>query len=197
MESLFDKDPTQGPPLSNYDRIEKEIAHLKKGTSVRTAPGQQGRKIGSWVLISVILAIIGFYVMDPFIYALKKSDAIDIYLYLHNCDGKTSTDALLATQIFSDDEIRALNKRQGSFQDYFSSPQEAEAKAAAIVHFIDGLHNLHANRYDQLSTIDKIRCVLFVRNGLLPPMSWNMLNPTVEYEAPAPAAPPTDAPQQN
>lgn len=180
MESLFDKDPSQGPPLSNYEKIASEISHLKKGKSVRQTPGQTTRKLAPIIFILVVLAFIGLYIMDPFLYAWHKYEAIHAYLYLHNYDSATATDALAATRILSEDEILALNQRKGSFQDYYPSAQAAEAEAATIVQFMDGLQNLQMNKYDQLDPLNKLRCFIFIRSGFATPTSWNCLNPVVE-----------------
>jgi len=117
--------------------------------------------------------------MDPFLYALHKSDAIRIYLYLHTYGAGPETNALIASGIFSQDEIATLNRRQGSFQDYFPSPDQAARKATAIVDYMNGLRALHEGNYKQLDPIGKVRCVLFISTGLPLPTTWTSLTPTV------------------
>lgn len=178
MESIFSKDPT-ARALTVYDRIAPEITHLKKGGSVRDG-SNAGSKTGAWAASIALGILLVLFFMDPFLYAMHKSDAIRAYLYLHNHDSTSATDALVASQIFSQDEIMAMNGRQGSFQNYFSSPAQAKHRAASIVGYMSGLHNLHYGDYPQLDPIGKLRYLLFIRVGLYPPTVWSGLNPSID-----------------
>ncbi len=179
MESLFGKAPAERAPLTPHEQIASEITHLKKKTSVRHGAAARS-KTAAIVTLLVICALIGLYFMDPFLYAMHKSEAIRAYLYLHNHDAGPQVDALVASRILSEDEIAALNRRQGSYLDYYSSPAEAERQAAAIVSYVQGMRALRAGRYQQLDPIGKLRFVLFIRSGLLPPTDWRALNPSVD-----------------
>ncbi len=117
--------------------------------------------------------------MDPFLYAWHKSDAIKAYLYLHNHYSDSSTQALASSGIFTKSEIRQMNEREGNYDDYFSSANEAQQKASGIVGFMAGIRDLRAGRYDLLDPIGKLRFLLFVRIGLNPPTVWSGLNPSV------------------
>jgi hypothetical protein len=178
MESLFEKDPAERAPLTPYEQIQAEITHLQKKTSVREQTASRNKMAITFTVL-VFCTLIGLYIMDPFFYALHKTEAIRTYLYLHNYDSGSQVDALIASHIFSEDEIAALNRQQGSFQDYYASPAEAEREAKTIVSYIQGLHDLRAGQYDQLDPIGKVRFVLFIRSGLEPPTSWKFLNPTI------------------
>src|SRR5271170_6570208 len=128
MASIFSRTP---PPrrLSLDEILAPELTHLKKGSSVRHTTARS--KTTPWILTIAICALLGLYFMDPFLYAMHKSEAIRAYLYLHQNDSPSSTQALADSQILSQDEIAALNQRQGNYQDYFSSSQDAEEQAAA------------------------------------------------------------------
>ena len=180
MASIFTKDTTRTRPPTNLEKIEKEISHLVGGSSVRKKPGESTKRFASWVLILVVGSLLALYFMDPFVYAMRKSSAISVYLYLNNHEAGDATKALIATHIFTKDELYALNRRQGSYQAYFASPGEAKKAAAVIVAYMKGVSDLQSGRYDDLDDLNKIRFRLFVDNGLRPPRTWNMLNPSVE-----------------
>jgi len=181
MASLFTKDPTARAPLPPYsfERIEREIAHLRKSGSIRSKPGEN-LTVTRMVSFIAICALLWLYFMDPFLYAYHKGDAIRTYLYLSHYGGEQKAQALVATRIFTASEIRALNHRQGSFQDYFSSPAQADQTADSIMNYMNGLYYLQMGDYDALDPIGKLRYLLFIKTGLLPPTDWSGLTPTVE-----------------
>jgi hypothetical protein len=178
--SLFSKDPSEKPPVSPYaaERIEHEIAHLRKGSSVRD-PKQARRSLAAWLLVLFVLGLLWLFFMDPILHGFKRGEAIRTYLYLHGFGSEQKARALLATGIFTEPEIEQLNRRQGAFQDYFSSPAAAERKSDAIVDYLNGVTNLHASRYEKLDPVGKIRYQLFVRWGLMPPTDWSAFDPSI------------------
>lgn len=180
MASLFDKDSGVDRPLTNDERIAPEVAHLKKSTSVRHGPGAATRTSLPYLITLLVCALLWLYGMDPVLYAWHRNDAIKIYVYLHNYGSQAKINALLATHIFTHDEISTLDARQGSFQGYFTSATEAEDQADSIVKYIQSVQDLHDGKYDQLDTLGKIRYVLFIKPGLYVPTSWNALNPAVK-----------------
>jgi hypothetical protein len=177
MGSIFTKKPATRPPTA-LDRIGPEIKHLKKGISVRE--GNSRSKAAAWIASIALLLLIGLFFMDPFLYSLRKSEAIRAYVYLHNYASASSTSGLVASGIFSKDEIRVMNDRRGTFQDYFSSVTEAENQAVTVVDFINGLHALRHGKYEQLDRLGKLRYLLFIRIGIDPPMAWSGINPSVD-----------------
>jgi hypothetical protein len=179
MESIFKKTPVPNAPPTVYERIGPEITHLKKSSSSRYGADNRS-EITRWPALIIFCSLLTLYIMDPFLYAWHKYEAIQVYLYLHNYESGPATDDLVAARLFSPDEIRSLNKRSGDLQDSFASAQAAKDKAAAIVSYINSLRDLHAGRYDKLDHIGKLRYVLFVRNGVYLPDEWDFLNPSVE-----------------
>lgn len=180
MESLFSKDPTARPPLPPYaiERIQQEIEHLRKRSSVRSA---RAESLGPTRFFSAfaLCALLWLYFMDPFLYAYHKGDAIRTYLYLHDHGNEQKAASLVSTGIFSEMEARYLSNQQGPFPEYFASPQEAEQTADAIIGYMNGLSDLRAGQYDRLDPIGKLRYLLFVRQGFLPPNSWDALSPSI------------------
>jgi len=180
MASLFSKDPTARPPLPPYafERIEQEIAHLRAVSARHKA--EEKTTMARVISCLAICTLLWLYFMDPFLYAYHKGEAIRTYLYLHNYGGEQKTQALLATQILSPSEKEALDHRQGSYQDYFANTVQAEQTADSIVNYMNGLYYLRKGDYDELDPVGKLRYLLFFRTGLLPPIDWSGLTPSVQ-----------------
>jgi hypothetical protein len=175
MGSLFGQQPAPREPTA-LERIGPEITHLKNKTSVRDGAA---RRRMPWTIAVILFTLLALYIMDPFLYAWHRYEAVRTYLYLHNYDSSAAIQALVDTGIFTPDEILTMNNEHGSYQDYFSSPHEAEQTAASIVRYIKGLRDLHAGNYERLDVLGKIRYTFFVSTGLIPPTTWDVLNPSV------------------
>ena len=169
-----------GKPSSPFARelIEKEIAHLKKKGSVRHAQ-EERRHLSRGLMILAILGVLWLYFMDPILYAYDRGDAIRTYLYLHKYGNDAKAAALAASGFLSAYETQQLDKRQGSFQDYFNGTEAADRKADALIRYLQGVHNLHQDNYPALSPLNKFRYTVFVKTGLTPPAQWEFLNPSI------------------
>ena len=176
--SLFHKNTPESPSANPYELIEPEIVHLKKGYSIRHG-ARPKRKTPPWLVIIGFCGLAWLYLMDPFLHAWYKGEAIRTYLYLHNYGAGPLGGELIATQIFSSDEVQVLNHRQGSFQDYYSSPQAANREAQTIINYMTALHLLHAGKYRQLDPMGRMRYLLFIRTGIVLPTDWSVLDPSV------------------
>jgi hypothetical protein len=176
--SLFHKKTPENPSPTPYERIEPEIAHLKKGSSVRYGPKAKAATV-PWLVLLALCGLAGLYLMDPFLHAWYKGEAIRTYLYLHNFGAGPQADKLVATQILSAAEVETLNRRQGSFQDYYATPEAANHQAQAIIDYMTAVHLLHDDQYQQLDPVGKIRCLLFIRTGINLPTEWSFLDPSV------------------
>jgi hypothetical protein len=179
-KSLFHKNSPEdsSPKPSPYDLIGHEIGHLKKGSSVRHGTNVPA-SMAPWVIALALCGVAWLYVMDPVIHAWDKGEAVRVYLYLHNYDPGETVDKLVASQIFSPDEVEVLNHRSGSFQDYFVSPEAANRKAEAITTYMAGVKLLHAGEYEKLDPVGKIRYTLFIHPWIFLPTRWSFLDPTV------------------
>ena len=188
-KSLFDKNTPQDRPPTVYERLEPEIAHLKKGSSVRY--GAQRKKTSvPWLIVLAVCAFCWLYVMDPVMHAWYRGEAIRTYLYLHNYGAGPMANNLAATGIFSPDEIHVLDHRQGSFQDYYGSVDAANKQAETIIHYMDSVRHLHAGDRKQLDILGRVRYNLFIRPGIYLPTQWDFLNPSVGEEDRPPDLPP-------
>jgi len=177
-KSLFQRNPPEDRPSTPYELIEPEIVHLKKGTSVRHGPRAQ-RKSSPWLIILGFCGLVLLYVLDPFLHAWYKGEAVRTYLYLHNYGAGPLADNLVATHILSEDEVNVLNHRQGSFQDYYASPDAANQEAQTIIDYVNGVKLLHAGKYQHLNPVGRLRYLIFIRMGLNPPTDWTSLDPSV------------------
>ena len=177
-KSLFHKSPEENSSPTPYELIEPEIVHLKKGYSIRHGPRAKTTK-HHWLVILALCGVGWLYVMDPFMHAWYKGEAIRTYLYLHNYGSAPVASDLIATQIFSPNEVAALNRRQGSFQDYYASPETANREAQTIIDYMAALNLLHAGKYQQLDPVGRMRYLLFIRTGLVLPTEWSFLDPSV------------------
>jgi hypothetical protein len=183
MASIFGKDPSQEPGQSAYarERIEKEIEHLKKPKSTRQGADER-KTLGIFVCSVIALVLFGLYAMDPFLFSWYKGDAIKDYLYLHNYDTGQKAQALATCGILTPADVQILNQRQGSFQDYYPSLQEADKNADSIIGFMNGLSKLRNGPPDDLDALGKIRYNLFCKWGVIPPKEWSALNPVIKDE---------------
>jgi hypothetical protein len=178
-KSLFHNDsPEEKRQPTPQELIEKEIVHLKKGSSVRYgAKGGAGNK--PWLVIIAFLGLGWLYLMDPIYHAWYKGEAVRAYLYLHAFDGGSIANNLIASRILAPEEVEVLNHRTGSFQDYYKSPDDAAKRANVIIDYMAKVKLLHAGDYKALDPVGRMRCVLFVRTGLVLPTAWSFLDPSV------------------
>jgi hypothetical protein len=178
-KSLFHKTTREGASPTPYELIEPEIVHLKKGYSIRYGPKAK-KTAPPWLVILAFCGLAWLYLMDPFFHAWYKGEAIRTYLYLHNYGTGPVAANLIATHIFSPDEVTVLNHRQGSFQDYYASPEAANRQAEVIINYMTALQLLHAGKYEQLDPVGRMRYLLFIRTGIVLPTDWSFLDPSVE-----------------
>jgi hypothetical protein len=179
MESLFRKKIAADRPPTPQELIEPEIVHLKKGYSIRH--GEKGRnKRPPWLTLLAFGGLLWLYLMDPLFHAWYKGEAIRTYLYLHNYGTGSQAGNLAASGILASDEIQVLDRRQGSFQDYYKSPGAAEEQAQTIIDYMANLHLLHAGKYQTLDPVGRMRYLLFIRTGLVLPTDWTFLDPALD-----------------
>jgi len=168
-----------GQPRFERELIEKEIEHLKNRKSVRHAQEVQR----GWSKMLIAAAVLGFlwlYLMDIVLFSYNRGDAIRVYLYLHNYGDDQKASAVANSGLLTPDEVAQLNRRQGSFQDFYNGTEAAEKKAGELIDYMNQVHALHNHQYDSLSTVNKVRYVLFMDTGLIPPTHWDALNSSID-----------------
>jgi hypothetical protein len=180
-KSLFHKKPVPDPSLTPYELIEPEIVHLKKGYSIRHG-AKTRKKSPLWLVVLGFCGLAWLYLMDPIIHAWYKGEAAKTYVYLHNYGAGPLVDNLIKSGILTLDEIDVLNRRHGSFQGYYPSPQAADDEAQKIIDYMDSVHQLHNGLYQDLDPIGRMRYLLFIRTGLVLPTDWAFLDPNIKDE---------------
>jgi hypothetical protein len=177
-QSLFQRKPAESSngPLSPIQLIEREIDHLKRGTSVRHGNRPQ-RKASAWFFGLAVCASVLLYILDPIEHAWYRGDAISAYLYLHSYGTGHDADRLAGCGILRPEEVAELNDMHGSYQDSYDSPQAAARSAQAVVYFMTQAKELRAGHYYQLDWLERVRYILFIRTGLVPPLAWDFLDP--------------------
>jgi hypothetical protein len=180
-QSLFQRktEPAKGP-LTPIQLIEQEIDHLKKGTSVRHGKKTKRMAASSWILALVLFGVALLYFLDPIEHAWYRYDAIRAYLYLHSYGAGRDANELANCGILRTEEVGQLDNMHANYQDYYDSPQAAARTAQAVVTYMTQVKELHAGHYAQLDWLEKIRYVLFVRPGLVPPKAWDSLDPGLQ-----------------
>jgi hypothetical protein len=169
---------TKPAPYSR-ELIEKEIDHLKKRRGTRSAADHQ-RAWSKVIVCAVIFGLLWLWGMDAVLFSYNRGDAINVYVYLHNYGNDAKATALAQSGLLTDDEVKVLNARQGSFQDYFKGPAAASARADQLIGYMHQVSALQQGRYDALSPLNKARYLLFIRTGLIPPTRWNALNSSID-----------------
>jgi hypothetical protein len=178
MSSPADSTP---PGLPRFDRalIDKEIDHLKKRKGVRHAQ-ESTHDWSKMLVVAAVLGVLWLYFMDVFLFSYNRGDAIRAYLYLHNYGDDQKATALANSGLLTPYEVAQLNRRQGSFQDYFNGTGPAEEKTAELIAYMDQVRALHERHYDSLSPVNKVRYGLFMETGLIPPTHWDELDSSID-----------------
>jgi hypothetical protein len=177
-KSLFQKNNPEDPAPTPYELIEPEIVHLKKGYSIRHGP-QARKKRPLWLVSLAFCGLAWLYLMDPVVHAWYKGEAMRTYLYLHNYGSAAMCDKLMVSQILTPDDAVVLNRRTGSFQDYYPSPDAANHQAEDIIAYMTNVKRLHNGDYEPLNPFWRLRYALFIYPGLVVPTQWDFLDPSV------------------
>jgi len=177
-KSLFHKETPEDRSPTPHELIEPEIVHLKKGYAVRYGPKAK-KRTPPWLVILALCVLTGLYIMDPVYHAWYKGEAAKTYLYLRNYGSGPLADNLIATKIFTEEEVDNLNHRQGSFQDYYESPAAANHQADVIIKYMNDVKLLHAGKYETLDPVGRLRYAIFIYPGLVLPEQWGFLDPSV------------------
>jgi len=178
-EPLFQRKTETAPaPITPHDLIEKEVAHLKKGTTARYGD-QPARKMSSWLIVLAVGALLWLYLMDPIEHAWYKGEAMHTYRYLHNYGAGKDFSELAASGILKPEELHQLDLSTQTDKDYYDTPATAARTAQTIIAYMASVKQLHAGTYANLDALGRVRYTLFVRFGIIPPTAWNFLDPSV------------------
>ncbi len=179
MASLFQRKQPAPQPTSPYELIEKEVEHLKKKRGTARQGDKPAQKMSIAILVFLVCALVGLYILDPIEHAWYKYEAIRAYTYLHDFGGGGQADEVAATGILQPQEVALLNRGTLTYKDYFNSPQDAAKTARSIIAYMASVKQLHARAYEDLDPVNKLRYALFIRENLFVPTSWDSLDPAV------------------
>ena len=180
-ESLFQRKPDAASAptsLTPHQMIEKEVEHLKKGKLARYGD-KPVRKASIWLIVVTLCALVWLYIMDPVMHAWYKYEAAHAYRYLHNYGAGKEFAELAASGILSPEEIHQLDRSTQTDKDYYSTPRAGAQAAQTIVDYMASVKALHKGVYVNLDPVGRVRYTLFVRYGIIPPTSWNFLDPGI------------------
>lgn len=178
--SLFHRETPEEnkAPPDPYHLIDKEIGHLKKGSSVRHGPKARNRTPNLLIVIA-FCGLLWLYLMDPVYHAWYKGDAAQAYLYLRNFGSASDVADLAACGILSPEDLDNLNHRSGNYQDYYKSPDAAKQNAQTIIRYMANVKLLHEGKYQQLDPVGRLRYAVFIKFGIIVPTQWSFLDPTI------------------
>ena len=190
-ESLFHRKAEAKPASTRtpHELIQKEVAHLRKRATARHGDKPR-RKFAIAATLTVVCLLLGLFFMDPILHAWYRYDAIHAYTYLHYFGGGKEANELATSGILRPDEVHQLNLSPETYKDDFATPRAAAQNARAIIDYMASVRALHSGRYEDLHWLGRLRYDIFVRIGLMPPASWDFLDPDIPSDAaPAPMQP--------
>jgi hypothetical protein len=177
-KSLFQKNSPEKSTPSPYDLIGPEIDHLKKGTSVRYG-SKKTSSTPAWAMVIGFIGLAYLYFLDPVVHAWYLGDAVNAYLYLHNFGTTAQTNKLVASGIFTPEEVNVLNRRTGEFNTLYPSPSAANEQSEEIITYMANVHLLHEGKYESLDPIGRMRYLLFIKTGIYLPTEFKFLDPAI------------------
>ncbi len=182
--SIFARNLTSGLVYTPREMISEEIHHLKGyGQSRwRTNPFMATCRSVGGVVFLVVLAL---YFLDPFQFAIHKTQAINAYLYLVRFGNPAEAQALRTCGMFSERDWAMLENRgqlaeSDSVRPFFISTADAQKAVADTVAYMRETNSLASGDVSEASRLTKVRFFLFRQFGIIPPREWMSLNPVIE-----------------
>lgn len=184
--SIFTRSLGAGPLPSARELISDEVSHLHgRGQSRwRTNPFMATCRTVSGFLFVIVMAL---YFLDPFRFAVQKSQAINAYLYLSRFGNPTEVEPLRTCGIFTERDWRQLAHRaqlaeSDSSKVFFVSTAAARDKVQETVDFMHECDALSNGQIGDVTALTTIRYYLFRQFGIIPPREWLSLNPVIETD---------------
>lgn len=179
MPSVFEKaQKTLNADLLTPESIQDEV---KSSLKVRVKPNP----LKTFFRITAVLLfglLLGLFFLDPFIYPIQKTKAMRALVYMNLYGNPADVQELAKSGLFEERELKLLLAKDGDYSKFF--PGGVRQARAAGTSAIDYLQESYALRGDtpleELSFVNRVRRVVFVNIGLLPPQYWNALNPEAE-----------------
>lgn len=186
MASIFAKNISTEFSYTPREIISSEIKHLKgMGQSRwRTNPFMATcRTVGGLVFLAVLV----LYFLDPFLFAIQKTQSIDAYLYLVRFGNPAEVEPLRTCGMFTTRDWALLQHRgqlaeSESVKPFFVSTTAAKNKVAEAVDYMRETQSLANGNINGANPLTTIRYYLFRQFGIIPPQEWLSLNPVIEQD---------------
>lgn len=186
MTSIFAKDLSGGVTITPRELIAHEIGHLEgMGRSRwRTTPLMATCRTVSALVFFVVLAL---YFLDPFLYAINKSRAVDAYLYLTHFGDPEDVQSLTDCGMFTARDMHNLAIRTqtvdpSAVQNYFISTTDAKRAIRQAEDYMHEVNALQSGNLTDANRLTRIRYHLFRHFGIITPREWTALNPVMESD---------------
>lgn len=179
MSSVFEK----AQKSLNVDLLSPEsIQHEVKGslkTRVQRNPVKNFFRITAVLLFGLLL---GLFFLDPFIYPIQKTKAMRSLVFINLYGNSADVKELAQSGLFDERELQALMAKDGDYSKYFpGGVREARSVGDSAIAYLQEADAMRGDvPLEELSYLNRIRRVLFVNIGLLPPKYWSALNPEPE-----------------
>lgn len=184
--SIFARNLSAGMTLSPHDLISHEITHLRgRGQSRwRTNPFMASCRLAGTMVFSIVLIL---YLLDPFLFAIQKTQAINAYLYMTRFGNPAAVQPLLDSGMFTERDQRLLAVRAQLpasewVKDYFISTADADKVMRDTVAYMTQVQALNSGHMENATPVTKVRYYLFRQFGIIPPREWISLNPVIEAD---------------
>lgn len=182
--SIFARNISTGLVYTPRELISDEIHHLKgMGQSRwRTNPFMATcRTVGGMVFLVVLI----LYFLNPFQFAIHKTEAINAYLYLVRFGNPAEAEPLRSCGMFSERDWTMLEQRaqlaeSESVKPFFISTSDAQKTIADTVAYMREVDALASGDVSNASPLTKVRFYLFRQFGIIPPREWMSLNPVID-----------------
>lgn len=179
MPSVFEKaQKSLNVDLLSPESIENEVQGSLK-TRVRKNPIKTFFRVTAVLLFGLLL---GLYFLDPFIYPIQKTKAMRSLVYINLYGNANDAQELAKSGLFEEREIQALLAKDGDYSKFYpGGVREARDVGHSAIAYLKEADAMRGDTpLEDLSVLNRVRRVLFVNVGLLPPKYWNALNPETD-----------------
>ena len=179
MSSVFEKaQKSLNVDLLSPESVEKEFKGSLK-TRVKKNPIKNFFRITAVLLFGLLL---GLFFLDPFIYPIQKTKAMRSLVFINIYGNAADVQELAKSGLFDAKELKMLMAKDGDYSKFFPGGiREARSVGQSAIAYLQEADALRGDApIEDLSVINRVRRVLFVNVGLLPPKYWTALNPEPE-----------------
>lgn len=186
MNSIFATDLSTELSMDPREIIASEITHLEgMGSSRwRSNPFMATCRLIGGVAFLVVLVL---YFLDPFLYSIHKTKAINAYIYLVRFGDASEVQPLRTCGLFTARDLtqlalRAQQSESESVKDYFISTSQADQVVRDAVQYMTQVRALDSGDLTEATPLTSVRYYLFQNLGIITPHQWIALSPYIELD---------------